>query len=181
MHRSGRPPPKCSTLTSRKNRKSCRAMMYVPDTASTWGTHLCAYLPIATSCSRTTIYQCVLLFFVKPSLLSNLACWFRAGVCWENMRTGIQTHSRLGTAERMSSIRGFCLTRGVTFHPGPMSQAERALSVTDALDSCDKDGNDIWTPKGRGGRKTMNMRTAKKLGGHGFYYISEISFKNNIL
>lgn len=37
--------------------------------------------------------------------------------------------------------------------PGSVSQAGRALSVTDPLDSSDKDEDDIWTPRGRGGRE----------------------------
>lgn len=57
--------------------------------------------------------------------------------------TELQTHTRLGTAKRMSSLRGSYLTLAMTFHPGSVTQAGRALSVTDPLDSSDKDEDDI--------------------------------------
>lgn len=60
-----------------------------------------------------------------------------------HIHTQLQTHMRLGTAKRMSSLRGSYLTLARTFHPGSVSQAGRALSVTDPLDSSDKDENDI--------------------------------------
>lgn len=125
------------------------------------------------------IYFLLLVCFAipcKPSLLSSLV----EVVYWENKHARLQTHSRLGTVERMSSLWGSYLTRALTFHPSSVSQAESALSVTDPLDSCDKDEDDIWTPtKGRGGRKMTNTRRAvKKLGGHELPYISVINFKS---
>lgn len=79
----------------------------------------------------------------EPSVLGSLACWRGGGVYRENTHTRLQTRSRLGTVERMSSLRGSYLTQALTFHPGSVSQAESALSVTDPLDSCDKDEDDI--------------------------------------
>lgn len=116
----------------------------------------------------------------EPPLLRSLARWRGEGVYRENTHTRLQTHSQLGTVERMSSLQGSYLSRALTFHPGSVSQAERALSVTDPLDSCDKDEDDIWTPtKERGGRKMTNMRRiAKKPGGHRLPYISASNFKN---
>lgn len=116
----------------------------------------------------------------EPPLLRSLARWRGEGVYRENTHTRLQTHSQLGTGERMSSLQGSYLSRALTFHPGSVSQAERALSVTDPLDSCDKDEDDIWTPtKERGGRKMTNMRRiAKKPGGHRLPYISASNFKN---
>lgn len=49
----------------------------------------------------------------------------------------------------------------MTFHPGYMSQAVRAMSVTNPLDCYDKDEGDIWTPRGKGGMEITN-RTNKK-------------------
>lgn len=114
----------------------------------------------------------------KPSLLSSLAHWRGEGVYRENTHTRLQTHSRLGKVERMSSLS--YLTRALTFHPGSARQAMSALSVTDPLDSCDKDEDDIWTPtKERGGRKmTSTRRAVKKPGRHRLAYILAFSFDN---
>lgn len=97
-------------------------------------------------CLNFAIYFLALVCFAipcEPSLLGSLACWRGEGVYRENTHTRLQTHSRLGTVERMSSLRGSYLTRALTFHPSTVSQAESALSVTDPLDSCDKDEDDI--------------------------------------
>lgn len=67
------------------------------------------------------------------ALHSNLEFWCR-------LRDAL---GRLGTPERMSSFQGFSLTPALTFHPGSVSQTEKARSVTDPLDSSDKDEDDI--------------------------------------
>lgn len=51
--------------------------------------------------------------------------------CWN---AATQTHKRLRTVKRMSSSCSSYHTPAVTFHPGSVSQAGRALSVTNPLD-----------------------------------------------
>lgn len=60
-----------------------------------------------------------------------------------HIHTYAYTQAQLGRAKWMSSLQGFLSHPVVTFHPGSVSQAGRALSVTDPLDSSDKDEDDI--------------------------------------
>lgn len=92
--------------------------------------------------------------------------WYR-GVYWENNTCrsypAVQSDKWLGIGSQTSSSGSFCLTPALTFHPGSMSQAGRAVSVTNPLDCSDKDEGDIWTPRGKGGTERANRRTNKEL------------------
>lgn len=116
--------------------------------------------PVAELC-----YLFSLVYFIAHCKASppHLPCILEQRCVWRENNTHIhkppkRRHTRLGTAKRMSSPCGFYLTLAMTFHPSSVSQAGRAQSVTDLLDSTDKDEDDIWTSRGRGGREKTNQR-----------------------